>query len=179
MTGDFLGSLERLVVLLFEHFPRLGPASRFSAYKAVNILLATLAQRGALLKTLVSNIGIINFIVRGVIVCTLLSPCVNAVYQGLIRTCSHPVSLQVSVYVSNVTDNGSTYCSQSHVCRLLCLLYNCVMLSLLQGVVTRPVESIAEGITSYNDYVELWFHIMKPQRKEVVSYECIIHVDFM
>jgi DNA-dependent protein kinase catalytic subunit len=106
VTGDFLGSLERLVVLLFEHFPRLGPAIRFSAYKAMNILLATLAQKGALLKALVSNI----------------------VYQGLIRTCSHPVSLQ--------------------------------------GMITRPVQSTDESQASYNDYVELWFHIMKPQRKE-------------
>ncbi|XP_028413162.1 DNA-dependent protein kinase catalytic subunit-like [Dendronephthya gigantea] len=71
----FLSFLERLVVVLIEKFPELGRGPQFICLKAMLKLFLALTTRGASLKSFLSEI----------------------VYQGLIRTCSHPVLLDEGV----------------------------------------------------------------------------------
>ncbi|KAI8501204.1 hypothetical protein Bbelb_212990, partial [Branchiostoma belcheri] len=68
LSDMFVTSLERLVVVLFENFPRLGKKMHLICQKAILKVLLALVPKGATLRTFLSRI----------------------VYQALIRTCSHP-----------------------------------------------------------------------------------------
>eukprot|EP00058_Branchiostoma_floridae_P019566 XP_002605056.1 hypothetical protein BRAFLDRAFT_85202 [Branchiostoma floridae] len=68
LSDMFVTSLERLVVVLFENFPRLGKKMHLICQKAILKVLLALVPKGATLRTFLGRI----------------------VYQALIRTCSHP-----------------------------------------------------------------------------------------
>ncbi|XP_074649158.1 DNA-dependent protein kinase catalytic subunit-like [Tubulanus polymorphus] len=78
MTETFLASLEKLVVMLIEYYPKFGQKLGFICVKAILQVLLSLFPKGAAFRNLLSRV----------------------IYQGLIRICSHPV-------VAN-TDNQQT-----------------------------------------------------------------------
>ncbi|KAK2178223.1 hypothetical protein NP493_553g02004 [Ridgeia piscesae] len=69
VSETFLQSLERLVVMQMENFPKLSQKVHFRCFLAVLKVLFALAPKGAVFRGFVSRV----------------------VYQGLIRTCSHPI----------------------------------------------------------------------------------------
>ncbi|XP_068717854.1 DNA-dependent protein kinase catalytic subunit-like isoform X1 [Montipora capricornis] len=71
VSDSILSSLERLVVVLFNNFTRLAKGSKFLCCKALVRLLFNLSTKGPYIRRFLSEV----------------------VYQGLIRTCSHPVEL--------------------------------------------------------------------------------------
>ncbi|CAI8051259.1 DNA-dependent protein kinase catalytic subunit [Geodia barretti] len=121
LSEAFLSSLEKLMVLLFEVLPRLPPDLQMPTYYAVMRLILGVAANRSALKSFLSHV----------------------VYQGLIRTCSHPVVIQVgdgSVVVA-VGDGG--------------------------GAGGREGERMDIGDKkqpSYMDYVQMWRHIMDPSK---------------
>nr|XP_006812076.1 PREDICTED: DNA-dependent protein kinase catalytic subunit-like [Saccoglossus kowalevskii] len=76
VSDTFLSSLETMTVILMENFPRFGKALHYTCYKSITAVLVALSPKGATLRNFVSRI----------------------VYQGLIRTCSHPVVLEGEMY---------------------------------------------------------------------------------
>ncbi|XP_048576196.1 DNA-dependent protein kinase catalytic subunit isoform X3 [Nematostella vectensis] len=71
ISDGFLVSLERLIIVLFESFPRLSKSAKYLCHKALVKMLINISAKGSVLKNFLSEV----------------------VYQGLIRTCSHPVLL--------------------------------------------------------------------------------------
>ncbi|XP_070581112.1 DNA-dependent protein kinase catalytic subunit-like [Ptychodera flava] len=76
VSDTFLSSLEKMVVILFENFPRLGKKLHYICFKCITAVFGALSPKGATLRTFISRV----------------------VYQGLIRTCSQPVVLEGEVY---------------------------------------------------------------------------------
>eukprot|EP00794_Sanderia_malayensis_P010266 gene10266-11321_t len=65
----YLLPIQRIIVILFEHYPKLGKGGMFSYRKSLTYFIRALSNNVAIFKGCLSHI----------------------VYQGLIRTCSHPV----------------------------------------------------------------------------------------
>ena len=57
LSESFLTSLERLVVVLVEHYPRLAPKMGPLCHKATLMVFIALAERGPTLQSFVSHVG--------------------------------------------------------------------------------------------------------------------------
>ncbi|KAI0227633.1 DNA-dependent protein kinase catalytic subunit [Lamellibrachia satsuma] len=69
ISETFLRSMERLVIMLMENFPKLSKKIHYRCFQAILKVLFALAPKGAVFRGFISRV----------------------VYQGLIRTCSHPI----------------------------------------------------------------------------------------
>ncbi|EDO42728.1 predicted protein [Nematostella vectensis] len=87
ISDGFLVSLERLIIVLFESFPRLSKSAKYLCHKALVKMLINISAKGSVLKNFLSEVGLNRYD------CPLMPGFVVTVYQGLIRTCSHPVLL--------------------------------------------------------------------------------------
>lgn len=58
LSESFLSSLERLVVVLVDHYPRLKPSSLGPlCHKVILLVLVALAEKGPTLQPFVSHVG--------------------------------------------------------------------------------------------------------------------------
>ncbi|XP_067044034.1 DNA-dependent protein kinase catalytic subunit-like isoform X2 [Acropora muricata] len=85
VSDSILSSLERLGVVLFSNFTRLAKGPKLLCCKALVHMLLNLAGKGPVIRRFLSEL----------------------VYQGLIRTCSHPVALE-EVNEITVGEDGET-----------------------------------------------------------------------
>ncbi|XP_035828316.1 DNA-dependent protein kinase catalytic subunit [Aplysia californica] len=74
VSAPYAVVLERLIILLMENFHRVVKKLQFVTYKSILLLLLTLVDKAAVFQQILSTI----------------------VYQGLIRTCSHPPLAETS-----------------------------------------------------------------------------------
>ncbi|KAL9956083.1 hypothetical protein ACROYT_G037506 [Oculina patagonica] len=86
ISDSVLASLERLVVVLFNNFTRLEKGSKLLCCKSLVRMLFNLSLKGAVLRSFLSEV----------------------VYQGLIRTCSHPVALEEVNEIGATVDKETT-----------------------------------------------------------------------
>ncbi|XP_077979786.1 DNA-dependent protein kinase catalytic subunit-like [Glandiceps talaboti] len=110
VSDTFLSSLEKMVVILFENFPRLGRSLHYVCYKSVTAVMVALSPKGATLRNFISRV----------------------VFQGLIRTCSHPVVLEGETYEIAGVEVDET---------------------------NEDVLTDARRVT-YKDYLDLWIHLL-------------------
>ncbi|RMX44452.1 hypothetical protein pdam_00010090 [Pocillopora damicornis] len=87
ISDSILASMERLVGVLFDKFAILNTRGKFLCCKAFVRVLFHLSSKGAVLRSFLSEI----------------------VYQGLIRTCSHPVILDEVNEENAITEEREAY----------------------------------------------------------------------
>ncbi|XP_072043666.1 DNA-dependent protein kinase catalytic subunit-like [Amphiura filiformis] len=112
LSDSFLGSLERLVVIQFSNYPRIPRFKYYQCHGASLRVLIALSAKGATLKTFLSRV----------------------VYQALVRTCSHPVLMEVSELPEGAGGvEGATD--------------------------AEDIKSDARRV-SYKSYIDLWKHLL-------------------
>ncbi|XP_065898419.1 DNA-dependent protein kinase catalytic subunit-like isoform X2 [Dysidea avara] len=118
----FLSSLERLVVMTFEYYPRLATTNSKQCHFALYKLCLVLSYHpAAVLKNFISH----------------------TVYQGLVRSCSYPV-------VMDVGDGSAAVSMETTPTR--------------SDVYSEGGSSLINKPVSYRDFVGLWIHLLNPDK---------------
>ncbi|KAK0048622.1 DNA-dependent protein kinase catalytic subunit, partial [Biomphalaria pfeifferi] len=132
--------LEKLMVLLMEHIPKVNPSQQFYCVKSILILLLCLKRKPTVFQQILTSV----------------------VYQSLIRTCSHPVVAETSQTDENLDEYGIKKISyKDYISLWATLLGSCQMKVTTQDLSAEDFTLAERDELTHSIYNEIMTAILK------------------